>query len=233
MNGLFVTATDTGVGKTIVTAALALVLRDRGLDVGVAKPLQSGNLAADLDGDAMRLKALAVLPDDPGEMVAHAFAAPLAPVIAARIEGVRIAPDDVVAHVRALAARHQAVLVEGAGGLMAPLAEAWTCADLAAALELPLLVVARPGLGTVNHTVLTVLAARQRGLEPLGVVLNGLRPETDASAQTNAELIESFAGVPVLGVTPWLDELTRDGLRGMLQGHVDLEPLGLLETVAP
>jgi dethiobiotin synthetase len=139
----------------------------------------------------------------------------------------------VVAHVRALAARHQAVLVEGAGGLMAPLAEAWTCADLAAALELPLLVVARPGLGTVNHTVLTVLAARQRGLDPVGVVLNGLRPETDASAQTNAELIEAFAGVPVLGVTPWLDELTRDGLRGMLQGHVDLEPLGLLETVAP
>jgi dethiobiotin synthetase len=226
VNGLFVTATDTGVGKTVVTAGLALALAGRGIDVAVAKPLQSGNLAADPEGDAMRLKRLAGLEDEVEEMVAYAFPEPLAPLVAARHAGVEVSPEAVVEHVRALAARHELILVEGAGGLAAPLAEAWTVAELALELELPLLVVARPGLGTVNHTVLTVSAARSAGLAVAGVVLNGAGPETDRSVETNAELIESFARVPVLGVTPWLaGELTAERLRGMILEHVDVEAL--------
>ena len=227
MRGLFVTATDTGVGKTLITAALAIALQRAGTDVGVAKPLQSGNLAGDRDGDAMRLKALARLPDDVSDMVAYSFAAPLAPLVAARLDGVEIDPDAVIDHVEALAARHELILVEGAGGLMAPLAERWTCADLASALGLPLLVVARPGLGTVNHTVLTVSVARSHGLDPLGVVLNGAGDDGDASVETNGGLIESFADVPVLGVTPWLREVTRDTVGRLVPDHLDLALLGL------
>lgn len=228
MNGLFVTATDTGVGKTVITAAVALALADAGVDVAVAKPLQSGNLAADPDGDAMQLKALAGLDDPVDDMVAYAFAEPLAPLVAARNAGVEVVPDVVVAHVRGLAERHEAILVEGAGGLASPLAEAWTVADLAAALELPLLVVARPGLGTVNHTVLTVKAARSAGLVVVGVVLNGVGPATDASAATNAELIESFADVRVLGTTPWIEAtVTSERLRRLILPGLDLEPLQL------
>jgi dethiobiotin synthetase len=226
VNGLFVTATDTGVGKTVVTAGLALAFAGRGVDVAVSKPFQSGNLATDPEGDAMRLKRLARLEDDVEDIVAYAFPEPLAPLVAARRSGVEISPEAVVEHVRALAARHEAILVEGAGGLAAPLADAWTVADLAGELRLPLLVVARPGLGTVNHTVLTVSAARSAGLAVAGVVLNGAGPGTDRSVETNAELIESFARVPVLGVTPWLDgELTTERLRGMILQHVDVEAL--------
>ncbi len=226
MKGLFVTGTDTEVGKTVIAAGLACALRRRGHSVGVAKPVQSGHAAGDPAGDAMRLKSLAELGEEPDEIAPYAFRAPLAPLVAARLEGRAVEPEAVLRSVRALGARYDLLLVEGAGGLIVPLAESWTVADLASALGLPLLVVARPGLGTVNHTVLTITAARALGLEPAGVVLNGYRPDTDASADTNGELIESLAGVPVLGLTPWLDgELTPVRLAAMIEDNVDLEPL--------
>jgi dethiobiotin synthetase len=206
VRGLFVTATDTGVGKTVVTAALARALRARGIDAGVCKPVQSGNAAGDPDGDAMLLRSWSGVDDDVEEICPHAFAAPLAPLVAARLEGEALELEPLVQHVRRLAYRHDVVLVEGAGGLAVPVGEDWTIADLAAAIGYPLLIVARPGLGTVNHTALTATGARELGLQLAGVVLNGLRPETDASFETNAELIEAFARVRVVGVVPWIDE---------------------------
>src|SRR5581483_9388095 len=149
LRGLFVTGTDTGVGKTLVTAAVGLALRERGVDVGVVKPVETG------DGDAATLKELAELPE-------------------------------AVGRVRELAGRHAFAVVEGAGGLLVPVGPGWTIADLALALGLPLLVVARAGLGTVNHTCLTVAHARRLGLEVHGVVLNG---RADESTEANAELI--------------------------------------------
>ena len=137
MNGVFVTATDTAVGKTVITAGLALALSAEGFDIGIAKPVQSGNLADDPEGDAMRLKALTGISESPEEIVASSFSASLAPLVAARLEGTEIHGDVLVDHVRALAARHQAILVEGAGGLLVPLAEGFTVADLAVALGLP------------------------------------------------------------------------------------------------
>ena len=229
MNGVFVTATDTAVGKTVITAGLALALSAEGFDIGIAKPVQSGNLADDPDGDAMRLKALTGISESPDEIVASSFSASLAPLVAARLEGTEIHGDVLVDHVRALAARHQAILVEGAGGLLVPLAEGFTVADFAVALGLPLLVVARPGLGTVNHTALTVLVARSLGLQTVGVILNGAGPETDPSVFTNAELVESLADVPVLGVTPFLDgELDSERVKRMIVDHVNLEPVRAL-----
>ena len=114
LNGVFVTATDTAVGKTVITAGLALALAAEGFDVGIAKPVQSGNLADDPDGDAMRLKALTGISESPEEIVAASFAASLAPLVAARSRASQIHGDVVVDHVRARGARHQAMLVEGA-----------------------------------------------------------------------------------------------------------------------
>ncbi len=226
MNGVFVTATDTGVGKTVITAGIALALTSEGFDVGISKPVQSGNLAADPDGDAMRLKALTGVTESPEQIVASSFSAALAPLVAARLEGAEIHADVLVDHVRAIGHHHDVILVEGAGGLLVPLAEGFTVADLAVALELPLLVVARPGLGTVNHTALTVAVARGHGLDTVGVVLNGAGPETDPSVFTNAELIESLTDVPVLGVTPWLDgDLDADRVKRLILDHVNLEPI--------
>jgi dethiobiotin synthetase len=224
VNGFFVVGTDTGVGKTVVTAGLALAFAARGLSVGVAKPVQSGQLALDPDGDAMQLKRLAGLPQDASDIVRHAFAEPLAPLVAARRAGVAVHPSELVEFVRHVAAGRDVVLVEGAGGLLVPIAESWTIADLAVALGLPVLIVARAGLGTVNHTLLTLRVAEAEGLVCAGVVLNG--NGDDASVPTNAGLIESFGGVPVLGRLPWHEgELSSASLLASVERHIDVQRL--------
>ena len=192
MIGLFVSGTDTGVGKTVVTAALALALKARGVDVGVIKPVQTG------EGDARALKSWVGLAENLEEIAPFSFRAPLAPLVSARLEGRTLALGEVVARVRALAERHEVVLIEGAGGLLVPVGPGWTIADLAAALGLPLLVVARAGLGTVNHTLLTIEVARRAGLEIAAVVLNG----DNAIAGSNARMIEEFGDVLVVQ-KPW------------------------------
>lgn len=194
--GYFVTATDTAVGKTVVTAGLAAALRARGRDVAVFKPVQSGALADDPSGDAALLGADCI----------YAFAAPLAPLVAARAEGRTIKLEPIVERAEELAREHEFLLVEGAGGLLVPLADGFDMADMAAALDLPLIIVARAGLGTVNHTLLTIEAAQARGLELAGVILNG---KSDESTADNAALIETAArgassGVRVLAQVPWL-----------------------------
>ncbi len=189
--GYFVTATDTGVGKTFVTAALAASLRARGRDVAVFKPVQSGAAADDPSGDAVLLGADCV----------YAFSAPLAPLVAARAGGRTIELEPILARAGELAREHDLLLVEGAGGLLVPLADDLDLADLAAALGLPLVIVARAGLGTVNHTLLTIEAARTRGLDVAGVVLNG---KGDESTAENAALIEERSGVRVLAQVPRL-----------------------------
>ena len=193
--GYFVTATDTGVGKTFITAALATALRAHGRDVALFKPVQSGATADDPSGDAVLLGADCV----------YGFAASLAPLVAARAEGKTIELEPILARARELAHEHELLLVEGAGGLLVPLADKLDLADLAVALGLPLVVVARAGLGTVNHTLLTIEAARARGLELAGVVLNG---ESDESTADNATLIEAGSGVRVLAQVPRLADPT-------------------------
>ncbi|MEZ5098791.1 MAG: dethiobiotin synthase [Thermoleophilia bacterium] len=196
--GLLVTATDTGVGKTVLTAGLCGALAARGLAMGVFKPLQSGNALDDPDGDAATLVRLGGLAATPGEICCAAFEAPLAPAVAAAREGRSVALGPVLERAGELAAACELLLVEGAGGLLVPMGEDWTVADLAVALGHPVLVVARAGLGTVNHTALTVEALRARGLDVAGVVLNATQ-EPDPSWADNPALIERLADVAVLG----------------------------------
>jgi dethiobiotin synthetase len=171
----------------------------------------------------MVLKRWTRVEDPIEELAPFCFAAPLAPLEAARLEGRALDLDEVVERVRALERRYDALVVEGAGGLLVPVGEDWTIADLAASLGLPLLVIARPGLGTVNHTALTVLAARQLGIEPLGIVLNG---PGDESSAANARMIERLADVEVLGWTPWLEgELTAERVRQLIEDHIDVDAL--------
>lgn len=213
MKGLFVTGTDTGVGKTVVTAAIALALRALGVDVGVVKPIQTG------EGDAETLRRLAELEAEPQEIAPYSFAAPLAPLVSARLEGKTIDVTEVASTTLRLAARHDVALVEGIGGLCVPISEGATVVDLAVALGFPLAIVARAGLGTVNHTLLTVREARRRDLEVAGVVLNGAEDESTA---TNTELIQAFTGVPVLARVPWLGGAVTSGRLRELDLHLDL-----------
>jgi dethiobiotin synthetase len=206
--GIFVTGTDTGVGKTIVAATLARLLRMNGLSVGVMKPVTSG--CRDENGllrseDALLLCQAAgiELCDD---VAPYCLREALAPADAARIDGVRIDFSRIKSAYERLAATYQYVIVEGAGGLMVPLSGGLLVADLARELDLPLLVVARPGLGTINHTVLTCFAARHMGLQVAGVIINGM-PESPGLAEQGApHQIGSLCGAAVLGIWPLRDE---------------------------
>jgi dethiobiotin synthetase len=211
MRGLFVTATDTGVGKTEVACAVLAAARGGGLDAVGMKPAQAG-VSPDEPSDAERLRA-ASDGVEPLEVVCpYSFAAPLAPAVAARVEGREVSFARVLAAARAIAARHEAIVVEGAGGLLVPLTDRETYADLAAALALPVLVVARAGLGTVNHTALTVEALRRRGLAIAGIVLNRTAPVDDPSVPHNAAEIARITGIAPLATLPFVRDIEERAL---------------------
>lgn len=201
---IFITGTDTGVGKSIASAAIALLLRRKGCSVGVMKPVTSG--CEERDGrlfspDAELLCFAAGTELDP-DCAPYLLKAPLAPSIAASLEGVRIDFQVIRDAYLRLAARFDYLIVEGAGGLMVPLAGGLLMSDLALYLGLPIAVVARPGLGTVNHTLLTAFSARNLGLSVKGVIINRFPALPDQAEESAPHLIASLSGSPLLGVFP-------------------------------
>lgn len=181
--GVFVTGTDTGVGKTAVACALAAWCRRRGLDVGVMKPVATGGMPLRqgatwrvVSKDALRLAACAGA-DDPWELINPVcFREPLAPSTAAARARAPIRLDVILRAYAALRARHDVLIIEGVGGLLVPLTPRTSVADLAKRFGLPLVLVARPGLGTLNHTLLSLACIRERGLPLRGVIINHAQP---------------------------------------------------------
>jgi dethiobiotin synthetase len=204
MRGLFITATDTGAGKTYTTAAIARTLRGQGADVRVCKPVATG--AEWIDGrwlsDDTRILAEAAGDSDHEAITPWTFPIPAAPPVAARSAGVTLRLDELADAVRRRAASGALVLVEGIGGLLCPLTETQTVADLATELGLPLVVVARRALGTLNHTLLTLEVARGRRLPIAGVVVCETTPPSGMAEETNVEELRRRIGVPLLAVLP-------------------------------
>lgn len=201
--GLFITGTDTGVGKTIVSATLARLLSRRGCNVGVMKPVTSGCIERDgrpISEDCELLLWAAGIEGDENA-APYLLSAPLAPSVAAEQEGVRIDFVHIADCYRRLAERHDFVIVEGAGGLMVPISGGLLMADLARHLDLPLLVVTRPNLGTINHTFLTTYAAGQLGLTTKGIIINNFPAEPGPAESYAPHLLDSLCG-PLLGVYP-------------------------------
>lgn len=197
--GIFVMGTDTGVGKTVVTAAMAVAARARGRRVAMLKPAQTGDDGA-IVGDAGFVARVAG-----GALevsVPYRLRAPLAPAVAATLEGVRLDPAVVARAYADLAGRHDLVLVEAAGGALVPFSDGVDMAALAGLLELPVVVVARPGLGTLNHTLLTLEALHRRGLTVLGVVVCGYPAAPGLDALTNPQALSRLTPVPLLGAIP-------------------------------
>src|SRR5207302_7711192 len=190
--GVFVTGTGTGVGKTVVAAALARTLQRGGLAVAAMKPAQTGT--SEGADDLSFIRAAGGVPAT--RCVApYVLRRPLAPSVAARMEGTTLEPGRIVDTFRALRREADVVVVEGAGGLLVPFSDSADMADLATALGIPLLVVALPGLGTLNHIALTVEAARTRGLQIAGVVLCGFPAGPGLAEATNPGAIDELAGV--------------------------------------
>lgn len=210
-HGIFVTGTDTGVGKTVVAAGLAAALRREGVDVGAMKPIASGGIERGgrlVSEDALVLQEAAGA-DDPLELVNPVCVAlALAPLIAAEREGATIDIDVVDRAWEKLRARHKCVIVEGVGGAAVPITNELLAIDLAPRWQLPTLIVARPALGTINHCVLTVDFARRRGCELIGIVFCDTAGEARGIAEaTNAEAVARFTGLRVLGEVPFSEQL--------------------------
>lgn len=205
---LLVTGTDTGVGKTLVTGGIAAELRRRRVDVGVMKPFATGARSVRgrlVSEDAAFLKEAAGVDDDLDLINPICLKPPLAPSMAAQVARQRIDLSKVWAAHKLLARTHSPLMVEGVGGLLVPLVTGLTVADFAKKLRLPLLIVTRPALGTLNHTALTVHAARSHGLKVLGLVVNSATNARKGLAERlNPGALELLTGLTVLGEVPYL-----------------------------
>jgi len=203
--GVFITGTDTGVGKTLVTAALTVCLKQRGFSVGVMKPVETGlrdeGAAA---SDAARLRAAAGLDEAVEAISPCRFPEPLAPADAARRAGQTIMLAHIARAYRALASRYQIVLVEGVGGVRVPLTPQADVSELIRRLGLPSVVVGRTRLGAINHALLTLDALAQRDLPVLGLLLNRSSAEPATATERLQEasalsLLKAWGKIPVIG----------------------------------
>jgi len=199
VRGLFVTGTDTDVGKSVVSAAICAALAARGERVAAFKPVVTGldELGGACPGDHELLASVASADQSPEDVAPYRFGPAASPHHAAQRADTTIDPSRLVRAARAAGAEADALVVEGVGGLMVPLTPSYLIRDLAAELALAVIVVARPGLGTINHALLTVEAARAAGLTLAGVVMTPWPARPDPLEASNRETVERVASVPV------------------------------------
>jgi adenosylmethionine---8-amino-7-oxononanoate aminotransferase len=213
--GLFLLATDTAAGKTTVAEGLLAMARARGLTPIPFKPVETG--ASPLPADALRLRAAAALEDLPLDVICpHSFPSPVAPALAARAAGLRLTAPALLSAASYAAKHGNYLLVESAGGLLTPYSEDLTGADLAAAFGLPVLLIARNSLGTINHTALALAEIRRRQLPLVGVLFVTTSPQETPDHKDNASLVQELTGIRPLGVLPFLPLPTPDNLAAAL-----------------
>jgi dethiobiotin synthetase len=236
-NSLFITGTDTGVGKTIVTSMLSKMMKAKGIDVGVMKPIATGSVRRQASGvrrlnsqpisqDAMLLKKAAGVNDPISLINPICLALPLAPSLASEISGEEINLAKIFSAYKILKEKHKAMLVEGIGGLMVPISARggsafggkYLVADLAKEMGLPILIVTRPTLGTINHTLLTIKVAQDYKLPIKGFIVNYHQPFKKGLAEKYAgKMIEHISGISFLGEIPYKTKKLLPNLLGKLK----------------
>ena len=220
--GLFIVGTDTGVGKTLVAAALIYHLRDKGVNAGAFKPVESGGR----EDSTTLLEASGAA--DPIELVnPYTFKLPISPHQAAEGEGRAIDITVILDAFDKLKERHDFIIAEGAGGLLVPFGPGYLLVDLIAELDLPVLVVARTAVGTINHTLLTVKHAQSLGLDVAGIIINHEKQMAETESVSRPQDLTHYIRVPLLGTLPYLDKLDAKTLRKTLADNLDLSLLPL------
>ncbi|MDP6625871.1 MAG: dethiobiotin synthase, partial [Nitrospinota bacterium] len=227
--GIFITGTDTGIGKTIIAGGITASLKSRKIDVGVMKPFETG--ISKVNGswklqDGEFLKKAAHINDPDHLITPYCFKNPLAPYAAADLENVRIDLNKVHHAFIELTSRHKFVVLEGAGGLLVPIQKEYLYANLIKDFNIPVIVVARSGLGTINHTLLTLKAAQSYGIKVSGIIFNNYSNRNYGTAEkTNPKIIEDLSSIPVLGEMPFLSNLSLKNLVRSIEKNIDIKKI--------
>lgn len=207
---LFITGTDTDVGKTIITAGIAAVMQSLGYSTGVFKPLQSGAIKKNNEFISPDLNFVSLIDPNIKTKYSYCFHPPTSPYLASIIEKVQIDKKKIHADYNEFKRECDFVLVEGAGGILVPVQHNYLMADLSKELNIPLIIVARPDLGTINHTLLTIEAAKSRNIEIAGVIISNYPSNTkDISIRTAYHFIKEFSGVEILGTLPKIESIEK------------------------
>ena len=210
--GYFITGTDTNVGKTVVTACLLSLYRKHGIDTGVMKPIETGvdqECSSEANSDAKFLLSISGNKDSLEEVCPIRLKPAAAPLQASRIIGQNLDINLIIESFHKLQVKHDQMLVEGIGGLLVPLTPKYLVSDLIKDIGLPLIIVSRTSLGTINHTLLTIKAAKEAGIEIEGIILNNSENRTlNEVEQEQASLIQELSGIPVLGECPYIDSVS-------------------------
>ena len=230
---IFMTGTDTGVGKTVITAALTLALQQKGQLVGIMKPVETGMDPQQQEkSDTARLRSLLSPPPPFGSICLYAFSQPLAPLACARKAGTTIDVDRIASRVHDLTQQYPFFIVEGAGGVLTPITQQHSMRDLMVTLNLPALVVGRASLGSVNHLLLTLEGLAHAGIKTCGVVLNNplANPPTETTRQqhtSTVELIQELSTVPVFGPLEFEEKVRASWRKGVerLAEHHEIQRL--------
>lgn len=220
---LFITATDTGVGKTVITGALLMALQQQGKKAGICKPIETGiNPQREEQSDMARLRRVCSPTPTSASICLYHYEPPLAPLACSRLVGAQIDLTNILHHCQDLTQQHAITLIEGAGGLLTPLTSTQTILDLIMALQIPCLVVSRTDLGAVNHALLTLRTLRQAGLPIHALVLNESSPANKSLTQASqrastVELIRELASAPVFGPIGYENTIQSDWESGVQQ----------------
>ncbi len=232
----FITGTDTGAGKTLVTAALLRSFIKKGLKIGAMKVIETGCLNKDgilLPSDGMFLRDMAEMNDSVDLITPLKFETPLSPLVAARIENKEVEIEKIFKAFEILQKKYDYLLVEGVGGLMVPLAKEkkkksnyYFVRDLIKDMELSVILVTKPILGTINHTLLTVEALKNKKIPIKGFIINfNEPPKNDIAEKTNPDVLKELLDIPCLGIMPYINDLNKDTIGETALKTLNLEPL--------
>ncbi len=214
--GIFITGTDTGVGKTIVSAALILALKKQGIDCGYFKPAASGAVKTKtgwMSPDLRLILNTTGLMDPPPLMNPVCLVPPLAPLPAAEYSGVEWSRSIINKALKLLQRYHDFLVVEGVGGLMVPLKKKFWVIDLIKQVGFPVLVIGRPNLGTINHTLMTLTLLKLHGIKVLGFLFNGQKGKPDMAERTAPQIIQGYSKIPYWGTLPWDPRVSEEKFR--------------------
>src|SRR3989338_4855811 len=202
--GIFITGTDTGVGKTFIATGIASALKRQGINVGVMKPAHTGCKVKNgllIPSDSITLARAAAVNDPINLITPYIFKEPVAPYAATKENNKRINPSRIIKSFEKLCERHDYMVVEGIGGVLVPITRDFYVADLIKRFNIPALIVTRPGLGTINHTMLTINCLMEREIPIKGIVINYSKKEkTFLAIKCAPDIIESLSQIPVIGL---------------------------------